>query len=50
MIKVEARFTYVYETDDELEWILALLPAGAAPVVEKLLKRVTYTATQQVTV
>lgn len=47
MIKIEARYTYEYDTQAELDWILANLPEGTKPVVDKLTKHVTYTVTQQ---
>lgn len=47
MIKVEAAYAYHYDTQAELDWIIASLPEDADPIIDRLLKRVTYKAVQQ---
>lgn len=46
MISITATFQYKYQTQAELDWILASLPPEAKPTVDKLTKTVTYQAQQ----
>ena len=46
MIRAEARMTLTYDTEDELQRIVSAIPEGINPVIDRILRRVTYTIHQ----
>lgn len=48
-MKLTAQVTIEYNTPQELEAIQAKLPPGIVPIIEAVLKRISFTVVQEIT-